>query len=585
MDVKNSTKAVLSLAAALALTATLGGCEGQDPVRWGKNIGDYLNLRNSFLDPSQVGRFDKANPWGTSRPVTWPILEQLDVVDEPNQRWTMATDPVESDTVVEQKEYVVGEGDDVIVTVFELVSPGMPFERRFVVNELGNITTQNLGSIHVAGLTPTQIEEKLGALAVEKGFLLPKGNGSPGPQVTVQVVQSQERVFSILGQVSAPSTYTILRPDFRLLDALAFAHDIPGGTQPGMEYLYVIRQQKYAGVLRAPAEANQPTTTAPAKSPLEALDKLNAPTTAPVAPTSPTMPTMPATAPATSPAPDSTAARANPDGPTFIRELPPVVMLSDRPTLLAQVDLDQAIGSGAPTSSANRPATAPAAPPATPPTATPATGPAGGESAINQAVGGNASKPGFIFVQGKGWVEVAPASMPATMSPAEAQAAATGMTPPRVIRIPIDKLKEGYPQYNIVIRPGDVINVPNIEPGEFYLLGHVGRPGVYTITGRKVTLKQAIAASGGLDALAIPRRCDLIRRIGTTEVTVQVDLQRIFDGEQPDIFLKANDLINVGTDAVAPFLAVTRNAYRAAYGWGFTYDRNFYNQPVISQTQ
>jgi polysaccharide export outer membrane protein len=170
------------------------------------------------------------------------------------------------------------------------------------------------------------------------------------------------------------------------------------------------------------------------------------------------------------------------------------------------------------------------------------------------------------------------------MTPAENIAAATGLSNPRVIRIPIDPLREGNPKYNIVIRPGDIINIPAIAPGEFYFLGHVGRPGVYSLTGRKVTLKQAIAAAGGLDAVAIPRRCDLIRRIGLNqEVTVQIDLQRIFDGEQPDIYLKANDLVNVGTDMFAPFLAVTRNAYRASYGWGFVYDQNLYNQ--ITQTQ
>ena len=132
-----------------------------------------------------------------------------------------------------------------------------------------------------------------------------------------------------------------------------------------------------------------------------------------------------------------------------------------------------------------------------------------------------------------------------------------------------------------MIRPGDTVNVPNIEPGEFYMYGHVNRPGVYALTGRKVTLKQAVAAAGGLDPVAIPRRCDLIRRIGNTEVTVQVDLQRVFDGEQPDIFLKPNDMLNIGTDMLAPFLAVTRNAYRASYGWGFIYDRNFYITPTV----
>jgi hypothetical protein len=99
---------------------------------------------------------------------------------------------------------------------------------------------------------------------------------------------------------------------------------------------------------------------------------------------------------------------------------------------------------------------------------------------------------------------------------------------------------------------------------------------VYTLTGRKITLKMAVASAGNLDNLAIPRKCEVIRRIGPNqEAVVQVNLQAIFDGDQPDIFLKPNDLVNVGTDAVAPFLAVTRNAYRASYGWGFLYDRNY----------
>src|SRR5262249_14491082 len=157
----------------------LGGC--QDWVRDAKNIGDYLNLRNSLLDPSQVGRFDKANPWGFAKPVTWPILEQLDAIDDPNQHWVNATDPLPSDLIAEQKEYVVGEGDRLGIQVYELVAPGVPYEKAVDVNELGNITLTNLGSVHVTGLTPTQIEEKIGQIAVEKGLLLAKSNTSPGP--------------------------------------------------------------------------------------------------------------------------------------------------------------------------------------------------------------------------------------------------------------------------------------------------------------------------------------------------------------------------------------------------------------------
>ena len=168
----------------------------------------------------------------------------------------------------------------------------------------------------------------------------------------------------------------------------------------------------------------------------------------------------------------------------------------------------------------------------------------------------------------------AAAASPGTFAEAEA------LNGQRVIRIPIGPLRAGDPRYNIVINPGDKINVPPVEQGEFYMMGHVSRPGVFSLTGRRITLKMAVAAAGSLDPLAIPRRCELTRRIGTNqEAIVQVDLQAIFDGEQPDIFLKPNDVVNVGTDMLAPILAVTRNAYRLSYGFGFVYDRNFYIQP------
>ena len=45
--------------------------------------------------------------------------------------------------------------------------------------------------------------------------------------------------------------------------------------------------------------------------------------------------------------------------------------------------------------------------------------------------------------------------------------------------------------------------------------------------------------------------------------------------EQPDFFIKPHDTINVGTHATARWRAILRNAFRATYGFGFVYDRNF----------
>ncbi len=146
----------------------------------------------------------------------------------------------------------------------------------------------------------------------------------------------------------------------------------------------------------------------------------------------------------------------------------------------------------------------------------------------------------------------------------------------RLIRIPADKLMAGDPRYNIVIKPGDTIHVPVDIIGEFCIMGNVNGQGYVNITGRPMTLKMAIAAAGGLGPLAVPKKVEVVRRIGKKkEEIVMVDLDKIASGEQPDFFIKPNDLINVGTDATARWRAVLRNAFRATYGFGFVYDRNF----------
>ena len=152
----------------------------------------------------------------------------------------------------------------------------------------------------------------------------------------------------------------------------------------------------------------------------------------------------------------------------------------------------------------------------------------------------------------------------------------SGGTQRRIIRIPADKLLGGDPRYNIVIRPGDTIHVPVDIIGEFCIMGNVNSQGFINITGRPMTLKMAIAAAGGLGPLAWPKNCEVVRRIGKKrEEIVLVNLDKIASGEQPDFFIKPNDLINVGTHPTARWRAVLRNAFRATYGFGMVYDRNF----------
>src|SRR5690606_19884676 len=100
-------------------------------------------------------------------------------------------------------------------------------------------------------------------------------------------------------------------------------------------------------------------------------------------------------------------------------------------------------------------------------------------------------------------------------------------------------LLAGDPQYNVVIRPRDVIRVPLPNAGEYYVGGNVQNPGTYQLTGRQVTVKQAIVSAGGFGPLAEPSRANLVRRLaGDEEQTIQIDLDAILSGETPDFYLR-----------------------------------------------
>jgi hypothetical protein len=211
-------------------------------------------------------------------------------------------------------------------------------------------------------------------------------------------------------------------------------------------------------------------------------------------------------------------------------------------------------------------------------------------------------RPRFIFVDGE-WVETTtpapeeqpaqapvaqpappvapepgPATEPGPPAPVEPQidwSRVAGEEEYRIIRISAAGLRDGDFRQNIVVRPNDSIRLMAGETGEYYIMGQVFRPGAYSITGRQVTLKTAVAAAGNLGPLAWPERCTIYRRYGDREEMHQVNLDAIFAGKEPDVFLKNNDLVLVGTHPAASFLAVFRNAFRMTYGFGFVYDRNF----------
>jgi polysaccharide export outer membrane protein len=241
--------------------------------------------------------------------------------------------------------------------------------------------------------------------------------------------------------------------------------------------------------------------------------------------------------------------------------------------IVRQVSEDPKPGATAP-----EPSPAPAAAPAPAPSGTdPLQVPKGVLSLQTAGTGGDAAP--------------TPAPAPAPASPTQTSTKSAGFkfnepTPPpetRTIRIPLAALRNGDFRYNIVIRPHDLIIAPNPVVGEYYVGGHAARTGVYSLSARQITLKQAIVSAGMLDGLAIPERTELIRRIGTSrEAFVRLDLNAIFAGTQPDLFLKPNDVIQVGTNILAPFIQDLRTGFRITYGFGFLYDRNYAPQQSIN---
>lgn len=183
----------------------------------------------------------------------------------------------------------------------------------------------------------------------------------------------------------------------------------------------------------------------------------------------------------------------------------------------------------------------------------------------------------WMFLNGR-WVRVSRALL------GEPEAAAAGQGPTaeqlvtqRVIRVPTRPLMAGDARYNIIIRPGDVVRVPPIPSGTIYIAGEAVRPGAYDLTDG-LTIQRAIAAAGGLNAIAIPERVDIIRMVGhDRQATIRLNLRAVFSATHPDIYLKANDMINIGTNFWATPLAVIRSGFRASYGFGFLLDRNFGN--------
>ena len=575
---------------------------------------------NKLLDPTQIGRFRPT-------PSVNVILDSLGVAEETPMAWENADEPQPKDIVAVRGDYTLRSGDLLRISVFELFQEGVTMVNDYIVSETGKVSIPEVGIVQATGLTETQLEEEI------KEILSPAILKEPS--VTVTLMNSQQRTFSILGNgVPQPGRYSIPRYNFRLTDALATAG---GPMQFNVSHIYVSRGQETAEaaldrgagptefeelrLIEPQSRSNEPVRTPMLSGPTDVVTagprreipepsepaekyELEREMLEMIAPSAKT--DWPASEKViresvTPPNERSVAASIVPPG---FRLLVPAGQAPERKPRWDEIVVSpsemggptQTDRSRQPSGSAGRiewvfqngkwipisvesgaAADAERVP---------------SEPTITETFG--AAPPGaqIQWVQREGrWM---PIQKGAPEAPApEATAERRPLSPPekgalpmeaewdeavqtRLMKIPADKLLAGDPRYNIVIKPGDTVYVPVDIIGEFCITGNVNRSGFIGITGRPMTLKMAIAAAGGLGPLAYPKYCEVTRRIGDNrEEIVMVDLDKIASGEQPDFFIKPNDLINVGTHPTSRWRAVLRNAFRAAYGFGFVYDRNF----------
>ncbi|MFQ5489852.1 MAG: polysaccharide biosynthesis/export family protein [Phycisphaerae bacterium] len=490
------------------------------------------SLLNSWLEPTAVGDFDHEG--------TTEIRTTLSIQDAPGGI-PGASDPLPEDLVPSFEEYRFGPGDTLSVRILELMARGTETQVNVPVDEMGNIRIPVVGALQATGLTSRELEQEIADYLDQKGVLR-------DAEVIIEPVVRRNATVNVFGAIAAPNLYPVPTPDYKLLEAL----NVAGGLSDIVTDIFVFREE---GVTAA-----SDTGTIPPDSPTpEAASKPTESAHLSSAPGLSSSYGAPALAARQEPsAPESGPSQTDQDLPSD----------DDRP---ARQELMDAI---APTQS--QPVEQPSQDQA-------------GELAAEPAP----PQSRWIFLNGK-WIEVeppVPASAP-TSEPADTGKAGppeypalpqpsvdwsklAGETRNRVIRVSAEELRNGDPRQNIIIRPGDTVRVMSGEIGEYYIMGQINRPGAYGLSGRQLTLKAAIAAAGNLGALAWPQRCTIYRRLGDREEMIQVDVDRIFAGKDPDFFIKRNDLIVFGTHPASIFLAVLRNAFRITYGFGFVYDRNF----------
>jgi protein involved in polysaccharide export with SLBB domain len=457
------------------------------------------------------------NPGNFKEQKTLEIRTSLTFEDTPSGI-AGASFPTREDLEYRAIEYPISPGDALALEIYELRQRGVPYQIQAAVNNTGYINLPVLGRLHAEGLTSLQLEDLIRATLIERQVLL-------RPEVTVNPLYLQKSTYSVFGigasgATSAPlraGTFPLRRPDIRVLEAI----NLVGGLNEAVIDVYVFRYDDYATQGLKPTLGPDGTPVLPEGAPIPPSEiEVGTPEDEPQA---------------ARPSEEDELIAAvldEPDSDEAEEMTPAQVDISiEQPEAWIWRDGEFVPNpSAAPSSPQDRPT-------------------------------------------------IDPGAALASRSPAFDWARIAGESSYRIIRIPAEQLRNGDPDFDIFVRAGDVIRIVSGEIGLYWVMGQVSRAGPFTFNNEPITVKAAIASAGGLGPDAWPTRCTVYRRVGAREQMIQVNLDRIFAGQDPDFYVKRGDIINVGTHPLSPWLqrlrALTLPSPISNLGYSFTYSRNF----------
>ncbi len=107
-------------------------------------------------------------------------------------------------------------------------------------------------------------------------------------------------------------------------------------------------------------------------------------------------------------------------------------------------------------------------------------------------------------------------------------------------------MTKGAQTLNVVLMPGDIVNVPFEEYVEVHILGQVRNPGLVRLKKSDCcTLLKAVAQAGGFSEHARKSSILVSRTLETNEIKIKVDARKILKGRRSDFILHHGDVIHV----------------------------------------